>query len=78
MINPSTTLATIASLRPALTGELERLGPDDCCGGQRSLAAACAERGLDAEAITATHLHVHKENNPLFPAVLAQEQRLAA
>ncbi|MFM8935963.1 MAG: iron-sulfur cluster repair di-iron protein, partial [Vulcanococcus sp.] len=43
----------IASNRPALTRELERLGLDYCCGGRRSLAQACAERGLDPEAIAA-------------------------
>ena len=52
-LTPSTTLAEIASNRPALTRELERLGLDYCCGGRRSLAQACAERGLDAEAIAA-------------------------
>ena len=53
MINPSTTLAEIASQRPALTRELERLELDYCCGGKSSLTVACAERGLDVEAITA-------------------------
>ena len=53
MITPSTTLAEIASRRPDLTRELERLGLDYCCGGKRNLTTACAERGLDVEAITA-------------------------
>ncbi len=52
-LTPSTTLAEIASHRPALTRELERLGLDDCCGGRRSLAEACLERGLDPEATAA-------------------------
>lgn len=52
-LTPSTPLAEIASHRPDLTRELERLGLDYCCGGKRSLAVACAERGLDVEAITA-------------------------
>ncbi len=52
-LTPSTSLAEIASHRPDLTRELERLGLDYCCGGKRSLAVACAERGLDPGAITA-------------------------
>ena len=52
-LTPSTTLAEIASNRSYLTRELERLGLDYCCGGKRSLAVACAELGLDPDAITA-------------------------
>jgi len=52
-ITSSTSLAEIASQRPDLTRQLERLGLDYCCGGRRSLAVACAERGLDPGAITA-------------------------
>ncbi len=50
---PSTCLADIASANPSLTRELERIGLDYCCGGKRTLAQACAERGLDPEAIAA-------------------------
>jgi len=53
VINPPTTLAEIASQLPALTRELERLSLDYCCGGTRSLAEACQERGVDADAIAA-------------------------
>lgn len=53
MITPSTTLAEIASNHPALTRELERLGLDYCCGGKRSLADTCQERGLDPATIAA-------------------------
>jgi regulator of cell morphogenesis and NO signaling len=41
--------------------------PDDACGSYRALYDGLAE--LEAD----THLHVHKENNVLFPAVLAIE-----
>lgn len=53
MISPSTTLAEIASTTPVLTRELERLGLDYCCGGQRSLAEACRAQQLDPEAVIA-------------------------
>lgn len=49
VIDPSTTLAELVTQRPALARELERRSLDYCCGGQRSLADACARRGLDVE-----------------------------
>ncbi len=45
--------------------------PADACASYQALY-----RGL-AELETDTHLHVHKENNVLFPAVLALEDALA-
>ncbi|HKY13635.1 MAG TPA: iron-sulfur cluster repair di-iron protein [Microthrixaceae bacterium] len=45
--------------------------PADACGSYRALFTGLAD--LEAD----THLHVHKENNVLFPAVIAMEQRLA-
>jgi regulator of cell morphogenesis and NO signaling len=44
--------------------------PDDACASYRALYAGLA--ALDED----TRLHVHKENNVLFPAVLRTEQRL--
>jgi regulator of cell morphogenesis and NO signaling len=41
--------------------------PPDGCASYRSYYAALAELAAD------THLHVHKENNVLFPAVVALE-----
>ncbi|MGY6499452.1 MAG: iron-sulfur cluster repair di-iron protein [Acidimicrobiales bacterium] len=46
------------------------VAPDDGCASYRALYAGLAE--LEAD----THLHVHKENNLLFPAVLAAEHAL--
>lgn len=46
--------------------------PDDGCASYRALYVTLAE--LEAD----THLHVHKENNVLFPAVLAAEASLDA
>lgn len=54
-IDPSTTLAELVTAHPHLARELERRGLDYCCGGQRSLASACAEVGLDA-AVTVDEL----------------------
>jgi regulator of cell morphogenesis and NO signaling len=45
--------------------------PDDGCGSYRALYAGLAE--LEAD----THLHVHKENNVLFPMVIETERALS-
>lgn len=50
-LNSAATLAEIATTYPALTRELERLGLDYCCKGQRSLAAACQQKGLDPDRV---------------------------
>lgn len=54
-IDPSITLAELVTQRPALARELERRSLDYCCGGQRTLAEACAAQGLDVDE-TATAL----------------------
>jgi len=43
--------------------------PDDACASYRSLYEGL--EALEAD----THLHIHKENNALFPAVIELEQR---
>jgi regulator of cell morphogenesis and NO signaling len=45
------TLGDIVADNPATARNLDRLGLDYCCHGQRSLATACAEAGLDAAAV---------------------------
>jgi len=50
-LNSAMALAEIATTYPALTRELERLGLDYCCKGQRSLAAACQQKGLDPDRV---------------------------
>ena len=54
-MNTMTTLslADLATTRPSASRILHRHGLDFCCGGQRRLNEACADRGLDAEAILA-------------------------
>lgn len=49
------------------TASGEYLVPDDGCASYRALYDGLMELERD------THLHVHKENNVLFPAVLATE-----
>jgi regulator of cell morphogenesis and NO signaling len=58
----------LARLR-SLTGDHQT--PSDGCASYRALYEGLAAVEAD------THLHVHKENNLLFPAVVALEQHLA-
>ncbi len=46
--------------------------PDDGCASYAALFAGFHELEID------THLHIHKENNVLFPAVLKVERRLTS
>lgn len=48
-IDTSATLADIVNQNPRLARELERRSLDYCCGGQRTLAEACAEAGIDLD-----------------------------
>jgi regulator of cell morphogenesis and NO signaling len=45
------TLGELVSAQPALADLFERLGLDFCCGGRRTLAEACAEKGLDPHTV---------------------------
>ncbi len=47
------------------TALLEELGIDACCGGHRTLAQACADKGLDPEAILKQVLAGGTENEDL-------------
>jgi regulator of cell morphogenesis and NO signaling len=51
--NATDTLGTLVTEHPELARELERLGLDYCCGGDRSLEGACRDAGLDALEVTA-------------------------
>lgn len=50
-IDPSMTLGDIVTQRPSLAAELERRGLDYCCHGDRTLAAAARDAGLDAQTV---------------------------
>ena len=47
----ATTIGEIVAARPLLARVFERVGIDYCCGGKRSLAEACAAKGLDAATV---------------------------
>lgn len=52
-IDPERTVADLVVERPGRARVFEQLGIDYCCGGRSSLAAVCAERGLDPATVTA-------------------------
>lgn len=47
------------------------LAPEDTCASTRALMAGLAALGAD------THLHIHKQSNHLFPAVMALDAQLS-
>jgi regulator of cell morphogenesis and NO signaling len=49
-VDLSRTVAELVVERPARARVFERLGLDDCCGGRRSLAEACTQKGIDPDA----------------------------
>lgn len=52
-VSTTTTVAELVLDRPARARLFEQLGVDYCCGGKRTLAEACRERGLDADTVVA-------------------------
>jgi regulator of cell morphogenesis and NO signaling len=50
-IDPGQTLGALVAERPALTGTLEQLRLDYCCGGGQTLAEACRRGGLDPDTV---------------------------
>ena len=52
-LSPDVTVADLAVRYPAAIPVLERLGIDYCCGGNRPLRAAVAEKGLDWTSVEA-------------------------
>lgn len=46
-ISPETTIGELVAAKPALARLFENLGIDYCCGGKKTLAAACAAKGLE-------------------------------
>ncbi len=60
-ITADTTVGRLATENPLATRILARHGIDYCCGGGRSLAAVCQEKGLDADALLT---EIEHEINP--------------
>ena len=76
-IDQFTTLADAVDACPSLAREFERRGLDYCCGGQRTLAAACDEAGLDPALTVPITSHANA-NAQVRPHSLSSYDRLAA
>lgn len=72
-IEPSARLADIVNEHPDLARELDRRFLDYCCGGQRSLAEACAAAGLDPHQ-TANELPFGSSFNPATAPLLSSRR----
>jgi regulator of cell morphogenesis and NO signaling len=62
-MSPSPTLAAIVDADPASARILERHRLDYCCGGARTLAQACADRGIDTATVQ-TELDANRTDTP--------------
>lgn len=69
MIDLSRTLGDLVTEDPRRAGVLEDLGVDYCCHGQRSLAEASREQGLDAVAVAAKLDLPDREASPSWQAL---------
>lgn len=65
MTGTNTTLAELAVKHPVASRVFHRYGLDFCCGGNRPLETACAERGLAAGAILDEIAGEEKSNDDL-------------
>lgn len=57
------TLGDLATALPGATRVLHQYKLDFCCGGAQTLGAACAKRGLDADAIAAELQALHGDTD---------------
>lgn len=53
-IDANKTIAELVTADHGLTRVFERLGIDFCCGGKQTLAAVCAQKGLDVNSVVTT------------------------
>ncbi len=59
------------------TGVFEELNIDSCCGGHRTLAEACAEKGIDPEAVLNRLMADSPENDPVAAVVEGMDGSLS-
>jgi regulator of cell morphogenesis and NO signaling len=75
--DPTTRVGDIVAAQPLLARVFARVGIDFCCGGKKTLAQACAARGL-APAAVAALLEAAAQEIDAPPAVDAQHLSLTA
>jgi regulator of cell morphogenesis and NO signaling len=76
LVTTTSTLGELVAAAPGRAAVLDRLGLDYCCHGQRSLADACAEAGLDPASVAALLDQPDAigagVDHPIEPAALAE------
>jgi regulator of cell morphogenesis and NO signaling len=72
-VTATRTLGELVAEAPGRAAVLDRLGLDYCCHGQRTLADACTEAGLEHDAVAAALVAAVPEpvDHPTEPAALA-------
>lgn len=73
-IDLQATIGQIVRQLPARTRVLEDLGIDYCCGGQKTLAAACQEKGLDPQAVALSLQQVQRPAAEVDVAAMTMTQ----
>ncbi|HUZ41699.1 MAG TPA: DUF542 domain-containing protein [Acidimicrobiales bacterium] len=68
-IEMAQSIAEITAVHPATMRVMESVGLDYCCGGRRSLYAACEEAGIDPQALLATLRATEKGPEPDWSAM---------
>ncbi|MFO0696733.1 MAG: iron-sulfur cluster repair di-iron protein [Polyangiales bacterium] len=69
-VNADDRLGDVALRSPSAARVLEKLGFDYCCGGKKSLAAACADRGLDVPVVLEALSAVEETAPPVDPGAM--------
>ncbi len=59
------------------TGVFEELSIDSCCGGHRTLAEACAEKGIDPEVVLNRLMTASPESDPVAAVVEGMDGSLS-
>ena len=67
------TLGDLVTADPSLARQLERHGLDYCCGGSRTIAEACASRGLAVDAVIAELTTDADRPSPAWTTMAADE-----
>lgn len=63
-------LSDVALRSPSAARVLEKLGFDYCCGGRKTLAAACADRGLEVPIVLEALSSVEETDSPVDPGAM--------
>lgn len=78
LLTPDAKIGDIVAAQPLLARVFERIGIDYCCGGKKTLAEACAAKGLDAHTVAVLLYAVTQVEASASPEVDAAAMSLSA